>query len=103
MSATSQSLRRRAASERGAILIQVGVAILVLSAFAMFIVDYGVLWVSRHQAQNSADAGALAGATALARDDFGDRTDTGPAKLAAREFALANGVWGEQPNVDMTT
>ena len=91
----------RLASERGAIVIQVGVAILVLSAFAMFIVDYGVLWVSRHQAQNAADAGALAGATALAFDDYDDRTDTGPAKLAAQQFALANNVWDGAPKVNV--
>ena len=103
MATEPRFVARRAASERGAILIQVGLIILVLSAFAMFVVDYGVLWVSRNQAQNSADAGALAGATALALDDRDDRSDTGPAKLAAREFALLNGVWGEQPDVDMTT
>jgi Flp pilus assembly protein TadG len=95
--------RRPVASERGAIIIQVGVAVLVLSAFAMFVIDYGVLWVSRHQAQNAADAGAIAGATALALDDFDDRSDTGPAKVAARGFALANFVWGESPDVDMDT
>ncbi|HEV8396589.1 MAG TPA: pilus assembly protein TadG-related protein [Vicinamibacterales bacterium] len=94
---------RRATSERGAILIQVGVAILVLSAFAMFIVDYGVLWVSRHQAQNSADAGALAGATALARDSFTNHADNGPAKQAAHSFAVANTVWGDAPDVQMAT
>jgi Flp pilus assembly protein TadG len=91
------------ASERGAVLIQVGIVILVISAFAMFVVDYGVLWISRHQAQNAADAGALAGATALALDDFADRADTGPAKLAARRFALGNYVFGAPPNVNMTT
>ena len=100
---TERTFRRRVASERGAIIIQVGVAILVLSAFAMFVVDYGTMWVSRHQAQNAADAGALAGATALAFDDYDDRTDTGPAKVAAQTFALANFVWGESPAVDMTT
>ena len=94
-------VRRRLASERGAILVQVGVAILVLSAFSMFVIDYGVLWVSRHQAQNAADAGAIAGATALALDDFKDRTDTGPAKVAAQRFAQANLVWGESPDVKM--
>jgi Flp pilus assembly protein TadG len=94
---------RSAASERGAILIQTGIMLLVVSAFAMFVVDYGVLWVSRHQAQNAADSGALAGATALAHDDFLDRTDTGPAKLAARQFALANYVFGAAPDVNMTT
>ena len=76
-------------------------AILVLTAFAMFVIDYGLLWVSRNQAQNAADAGALAGATALALDDFDDRTATGPAKLAARSFALANNVWDAAPDVQM--
>jgi len=102
MRTTSHSLRR-ASSERGAILIQVGVAILVLSAFSMFIVDYGALWVSRHQAQNAADSGALAGATALAFDSFTDRADDGPAKQAALSFALANLVWGKAPDVDVST
>ena len=102
MAAMTQSFRQRAASDRGAILIQFGLVFMALSAFAMFVVDYGVLWVSRHQAQNAADSGALAGATALALDDFADRTDTGPAKVAARQFALANGVFGAQPDVQMT-
>ena len=69
----------------------------------MFVIDYGLLWVSRNQAQNAADAGALAGATALALDDFDDRTATGPAKLAARSFALANNVWDAAPDVQMAT
>jgi Flp pilus assembly protein TadG len=101
MSADMRTLRTRATEERGAVMIQVGVAILVLSAFAMFIVDYGLLWVSRNQAQNSADAGALAGATALALDDFNDRTPAGPAKMAARSFAIANNVWDAAPDVQM--
>jgi Flp pilus assembly protein TadG len=103
MAAEAPTVRQRAASERGAVLIQVGVAILVLSAFAMFIIDYGALWVSRHQAQNAADSGALAGAIALAFDDFDDRSDTGPAKTAAQSFAQVNGVFGESPDVDMAT
>jgi len=103
MAIQSQRSSRSISSERGAILIQVGVAILVLSAFSMFIVDYGAMWVSRNQAQNAADAGALAGATALALDDFANRTDTGPAKQAARSFALVNNVFGQQPDVQMAT
>lgn len=103
MAIEPRTVRARLASEHGAIVIQTGVAILVLSAFAMFIVDYGALWVSRHQAQNSADAGALAGATALAFDDFDDRTDTGPAKVAAQTFAQANKVFGETPDVQMAS
>ena len=56
-------------SERGAILILVAVTIAVLMALAAFSVDYGVFWMSRSQVQNAADAGALAGATALALQD----------------------------------
>ena len=48
-------------SEQGAILIYVAVVILVLVGVTMWVVDYGVLLVARNQAQNSADAGALAG------------------------------------------
>jgi hypothetical protein len=59
----------RGTPERGAILIQVAISIMALTAFAAFVVDYGVLWVARGQAQNAADAGALAGAIALAYDD----------------------------------
>ena len=103
MATEHATLRTRAASERGAILIQVGVAILVLIAFAMFVVDYGVLWVSRNQAQNAADAGALAGAMALAFDDFDDRTDTGPAQAGGPELRAGQLVWGEAPDVQMAT
>ena len=103
MAIEPRAFRERATSERGAIVIQTGVAILVLSAFAMFIVDYGALWVSRHQAQNAADAGALAGATSLAYDDFDDRDDDGPAKVAAQQFAQANAVWGQAPDVKIDT
>ena len=98
---TTTRASRNVASERGAILIQVGVAILVISAFSMFVIDYGVAWVSRTQAQTAADAGAIAGATALAYDNFKDHTPTGPAKLAAREFARRHVVWGETPVVRM--
>ena len=85
----------RAASERGAVLIQVMIATIALIAFITFVVDYGVMWVGRRQAQNAADAGAMAGAIALAFDDFSDRTDTGPAKTAARQLALTNNIWAE--------
>ena len=90
-------------SERGAILIQVAVASIVLIAFSMFVVDYGIMWVSRGQAQNAADAGALAGAVALAFDDFDNRADDGPAKQAAQQFALLNKVFGEDPDVQVAT
>jgi hypothetical protein len=98
-----QTKVRRYAPERGAILIQVAVAIIVLIAFTMFVVDYGILWVSRRQAQNAADAGAMAGAIALAFDDFSDRSDTGPAKTAAHTLATSNEIWEEPPDVNLAT
>jgi Flp pilus assembly protein TadG len=91
------------ASERGAILIQVAIAMIVLIAFTSFVADYGLLWVGRRQAQNAADAGALAGAVALAFDHFGDRTATGPAKQSAHNFALANSVLREAPDNQIDT
>ncbi len=89
--------------ERGAVLIHVAVAMLGLLAFSALVIDYGVFWVARRQAQNSADAGALAGAMGLAYDDPTDFSDTGPAKLAARGAALANLVFGAPPDVNITT
>ena len=47
----------------GAIIIHVAFALMALLAFTSFVIDYGVMWVSRAQAQNVADAGALAGAS----------------------------------------
>ena len=59
-------------SEQGAVFVQVGISIFVLMAFNVFVLDYGVMWVSRRQAQNAADAGALAGAVARGYDEFAD-------------------------------
>lgn len=85
--------RRR---ERGAALIQVTVAILGLLAFTIFVIDYGVVWVARTQAQNAADAAALAGAVSLAYED-----DAGHATATARAIQVAaqNPIWGEAPVV----
>src|SRR5689334_17438560 len=92
-------------SERGAIALHVAIGLVVLIAFLTFVVDYGVMWVGRRQAQNAADAGALAGAIAMAFDANGwtDRSATGPARLAAQKLALSNGIWGAAPSVVMTT
>lgn len=90
-------------NERGAILIQVTVAMVGLLAFSTLVIDYGIMWMSRRQAQNSADAGALAGAIALAFDDPTDFSDTGPAKQSAHAAALANNVFGVAPDNNVTT
>jgi Flp pilus assembly protein TadG len=95
--------RMRIGEERGAILIQVAVAMLGLLAFSMLVIDYGILWSSRRQAQNAADAGALAGAIGLAFDDPTDFTDSGPAKQSAHAAAIANKIFGEAPNNNVST
>src|SRR6185503_20591612 len=97
--------RLRLDSERGAVLIHVAIGIAVMIGFLTFVVDYGVMWVGRGQAQNAADAGALAGAVAMAFDANGwtDRTPTGPARTAARQMAVTNWVMGQAPNVVMAS
>ena len=82
-------------------LVQVAVAMIVLIGFTAFVADYGLMWVARRQAQNSADAGALAGAVALGFDDFADRTNAGPAKQSARNIAVGNAVAAQAPKVDI--
>jgi hypothetical protein len=82
-------------SERGAILIHAAVALLVWFGIATFVVDYGVLWVSRHQAQNAADAGALAGALTRAYDDFDDPPASGgDTTTSVSQIVGDNPVWG---------
>ena len=86
----------RLTDERGAVLIQVAVALLALLALSAFVFDYGVMWASRGQAQNSADAGALAGAISLA---FDSATDQPAARARAIAIATQNPVWGQAPIV----
>ena len=96
-------LMSKIGEQRGAILIQVTVAMIGLLAFLTLVVDYGIMWASRRQAQNSADAGALAGAISLAFDDPTDFTDSGPAKQSAHAAALANKVFGASPANNVST
>ena len=95
--------RFKSSTERGAVLIHLAVAMLGLLAFSALVIDYGIFWVARRQAQNSADAGALAGAMGLAYDSPKDFSDTGPAKLAAHAAATANFVFGAPPDVNITS
>jgi len=81
--------------ERGVALIQVTVAIVGLIAFTTLVVDYGVVWVARAQAQNAADAAALAGAVSLAYDDPAQANAT----TRAIQTAGQNPVWGQAPVV----
>jgi Flp pilus assembly protein TadG len=81
-------------------LIHVGIALLVLTALSSFVIDYGVLWLSRAQAQAAADAGALSGATARAFDETTDPPSaSGAAYSSALNSAQVNLVFGATPAV----
>lgn len=88
----------RVREERGAIIIHVAIALVALLAFLSIVVDYGMMWVSRRQAQSAADAGALAGAISLEQEG-----DTPTAKLSAGQFASENPIWGQANSYDGTT
>ena len=66
------------------------VALLCLVAFSALVVDYGVLWAARSQAQTSADAGALAGAQSVGRG-----MPAATSRLTASNVARESPVWGE--------
>ena len=67
----------------------------ILFGISVFAIDYGVLWLSRDQAQLSADAGALAGAIAQAYDGSGTVTDSAVAMVNQ------NPVWNETPAAEV--
>jgi len=86
----------RAGSQRGAVLVQVAIALVGLMALSAFVIDYGVMWVARRQAQNAADAAAMAGAISLG---FVNMDDQALARQSALDVAAQNAVWGEAPDV----
>jgi Flp pilus assembly protein TadG len=88
--------------ERGAILIQVAFVLLTFTMLSALVIDLGTILVSRHQVQNAADSAALAGASALAWDDYTDRGAGGPAVEAAIAVAAENRIWGEAPTASTT-
>lgn len=59
---------------KGQVLVFVALAIFVLLGFAALAIDLGYMWSVRHELQRSADAGALAGASAF-RQYGKDSTD----------------------------
>jgi hypothetical protein len=86
-------------SERGALLVHIALSLLVFMGFIAYALDYGVFWLARRQAQNAADGGALAGATALAYDSWADRSTGGLAHQSAVQTATLNPVFGEVAGV----
>jgi Flp pilus assembly protein TadG len=86
---TRTALRR---DERGMSYVFIGMGLMAFMGASMLAIDVGMLMTARNQAQNSADAGALAGALALFYDDYDDRTATGPAVTSAIAAATRNDV-----------
>jgi len=93
------TLTRLHDDERGMSLVFVGVGFMAFLAATTLAIDVGMFATARSQAQNSADAGALAGAVALYFDDYDDRSTTGPAKQNGMVAARANQVIGGQVSV----
>ena len=85
-------LQKLATDESGFSMVFVGLGCMAFVAASMLAIDVGMLMTARSQAQNAADAGALAGATSLAFDDYNDRSATGPAVTHAIAASLANKV-----------
>jgi hypothetical protein len=89
MRARIQHLKR---DERGITLVVVGGGFMALMAATTLAIDVGMFMMARSQAQNAADAGALAGAVALVFNDFNNRSASGPAVQSAISAAQANQV-----------
>jgi Flp pilus assembly protein TadG len=94
-----QRIHRLRRDERGMSYVFVGLGMMAFLSASMLAIDVGMLMTARNQAQNSADAAALAGATALVFDSFSDRSATGPAVTSALNAGLGNRVMGTQVSV----
>jgi hypothetical protein len=79
-------------SDKGQVLVLVALAIFVLLAFAALGIDVGFMYSVRHELQRSADAGALAGASAFTEGDWNDSAVKVIAETRAREFAAKDKV-----------
>ena len=93
-------LERLGRDEAGMSYVFVGMGMMAFLSASMLAIDVGMLMTARNQAQNSADAGALAGATALLFDNYDDRSASGPAVTSAIAAATSNQVM--RANVSVT-
>jgi hypothetical protein len=85
--------------ERGMSMVFVAVGFMAFLVATTLAIDVGMFMAARSQAQNSADAGALAGAVGLAYNSFTDRSTGGPAVQGALNATLANQVVGAPVSV----
>jgi Flp pilus assembly protein TadG len=77
----------------------IGLSMMAFISASMLAIDVGMLMTARSQAQNAADAGALAGATALVYDSWTDRTPSGPAVTSALAASTSNKVMSKNVSV----
>src|SRR5262249_55523085 len=95
-------LRNLCFDERGMSFAFVGIGLMTFMAATTLAVDVGMFMTARTQAQTSADAGALAGVTALVYNSWTDPSASGPAvqsaMSAAAQNTVMNGVVSVQPS-----
>ena len=82
------------------VLVFVALGFMAFLSASMLAIDVGMFMTARSQAQNAADAGALAGAVALVFDDFNDRSPGGPAVRNVLMAARANSVIQQQVSIE---
>jgi Flp pilus assembly protein TadG len=80
--------------EQGMSMVFVSVGFMAFLSASTLAVDVGMLMTARSQAQNAADASALAAAVALTYNDFTDRSASGPAVSSAISTAAGNTIMG---------
>jgi Putative Flp pilus-assembly TadE/G-like len=85
-------LRHFRKDERGMSLVFVCLGVMSMMTATTLAIDVGMFMTARSQAQNSADAGALAGAVALVFNDFDNRSASGPAVTSSISAAKENDV-----------
>jgi Flp pilus assembly protein TadG len=95
-------LRHLRRDERGMSIVFVGLGFMAFMAGSVLAIDVGMLMTARTQAQTSADAGALSGATGLAFKSFTNHSSTGPAVTGAIGAAQANLIMGQAPSITPT-
>src|SRR5688572_14287259 len=90
----------RLPDESGMSMVLVSVGFMAFFAATTLAIDVGMFMTARSQAQNAADAAALAGATALVYNDWDNRSSTGPAVQSAINTAEENAVIGSEVSVE---
>ncbi len=90
----------RRSSEKGATLVHVSVMLVGLIVFSGLVIDYGSYWVTRRQAQNAADAGALSGALSRIHEDSSPSPSTTSGKVhdSIVNTVALNPIWGQAPD-----